>query len=103
MSKYARRKDGNHKELLLAFQQMGCSTADLSNAGIAGWPDTVVGCVGLNHLVEFKNPATRYGRDGLNQNQEAFSRDWRGGKLYVVSTVEEIAALVGNWRRGSHL
>ncbi len=101
MSKYARRKDGNHSELTKAFQQMGCSVADLSHVGLPGWPDVVVGCMGVNRLVEFKNPETRYGRNGLNPNQHAFTQEWKGGKLFVVSTVEEVAALVGNWRRGT--
>lgn len=96
MSRYARRRDKNHGELQRAFEQLGCSVADLSGAGIPGWPDVVVGVAGRNHLVEFKNPETRYGRAGLNDNQQAFARDWRGGKLYAVSTVQEVAALVRN-------
>lgn len=92
------KRDGNHAELSTAFEQLGCSVADLSHAGIPGWPDVVVGVVGTNALVEFKNPETRYGRAGLNPNQQAFARDWRGGKLYAVSSVDEVAALVRNLR-----
>lgn len=99
MSRYARRRDGNHAQLTKAFLQLGCTIADLSHAGLPGWPDVVAGCAGRDWLVEYKNPETRYGRAGLNSNQQAFSRDWRGGQLYVVSTVEEVAALVSNWRR----
>lgn len=99
VSRYARRKDGNHAELSKAFLQLGCSVADLSNAGLAGWPDVVIGACGIDRLVEYKNPETRYGRAGLNANQSAFERDWRGGKLFVVSTIDEVAALVSNWRR----
>lgn len=94
------RKDGNHGQLTLAFLRLGCTVADTSNAGIAGWPDVVVGCIGLNHLVEFKDRETAYGRAGLNPNQQAFSRDWRGGQLFSVSSPDEVVALVGNWRRG---
>ncbi len=100
MSKYARRRDGNHGQLTLAFLRMGCTVQDTSSAGLPGWPDAVVGCIGVDHLVEFKNPETRYGRAGLNANQSAFDRDWKGGPLHVVSTVDEVAALVGNWRKG---
>lgn len=99
MTRYARRKDGNHAVLVNCFVQLGCTVADLSHAGLPGWPDCVVGCAGTDRLVELKNPATRYGRAGLNQNQQAFSRDWRGGQLFVVSTPDEVAALVSNWRR----
>lgn len=99
MSRYARRRDGNHAQLTKAFLQLGCTVADLSHAGLPGWPDVVVGCAGVDRLVEFKNPATRYGRAGLNGNQQAFSRDWHGGQLYVVSTIDEVVVLVSNWRR----
>lgn len=91
-------RDRNHGELSKAFESLGCSVADLSLLGLPGWPDVVVGVQGRNHLVEFKNPETRYGRAGLNPDQQAFSRDWRGGKLFMVSTVDEAAALVRNLR-----
>ena len=98
VSRYARRRDGNHTALKQAFEKMGCSVCDMSNVGIPGWPDVVVGVMGRNHMIEFKNPATRYGRAGLNPNQQAFSRDWKGGKLFAVSSVDEVAALVRNLR-----
>lgn len=99
MSRYARRRDTNHAPLTRAFEALGCTVADLSHAGVPGWPDVVVGCVGVNHLVEFKSMETAYGRAGLNPNQQAFSRDWRGGQVFVVTSDLEVQALVGNWRR----
>lgn len=99
MSRYARRRDGNHGTLVAAFLRTGCTVIDTSHAGIPGWPDAVVGCLGISHLVEFKNPETRYGRSGLNSNQTAFGRDWRGSPVFVVSTVDEVLAVVANWRR----
>lgn len=99
MKRSRSKRDANHGALTKAFEQLGCTVKDLSHAGIPGWPDVVVGCIGRNHLVEFKNPETAYGRAGLNQNQQAFARDWRGGPLYAVSTEEEVEALVRNWRR----
>lgn len=92
------RKDKNHGELKAAFHDMGCSVADLHNTGLPGWPDVVVGVMSRNHLVEFKNPESRYGRAGLNSNQQAFAAEWRGGKLFCVSSVDEVAALVRNMR-----
>lgn len=91
-------RDRNHRELQTAFEQLGCSVVDMAGAGIPGWPDAVIGVAGRTHLVEFKNPETRYGRAGLNGNQTAFSQEWRGGKLFVVSSVDEVAALVRNLR-----
>jgi len=93
------KKDGNHDEICKAFREVGCTVAELHNAGIPGWPDIVVGCIGLNHLVEIKSQETAYGRRGLNENQQAFSRDWGGGKVWVASSAMEAYALVKNWRR----
>jgi hypothetical protein len=92
-------RDGNHEELTQRFVRLGCSVQDLSHAGVAGWPDVVVGCIGRNHLVEFKNPETAYGRAGLNPNQREFAARWRGGQTYAVSTPEEVDVLVQNWRK----
>lgn len=94
------KKDGNHNHLKGVFESAGCSVADLYNAGLPGFPDVVIGVAGKTALVEFKNPETRYGRAGLNSNQTAFERDWRGGAIYVVSTTDEAVALVNNLRRG---
>lgn len=94
------KKDGNHDALKAVFVRMGCSVADLFNAGLPGFPDIVVGCGGRDYLVEIKNPETRYGRAGLNSNQTSFSAEWRGGMIYVVSSDLEVVALVNNWRRG---
>lgn len=68
-------------------------------AGVPDFPDVVVGYLGTDHLVEYKNPETRYGRAGLNPGQAVFARDWRGGKVWVVSSELEVDALVTNWRR----
>lgn len=93
------RKDNNHNELKAVLLQMGCSVADLYNAGVPGFPDVVVGASGWSVLCEIKNPETSYGRSGLNQNQSAFERNWRGGKVYVVSTVDEVIEMVNELRR----
>lgn len=95
------KRDANHAELTKRFEDLGCTVQDLSHAGIAGWPDVVVGCIGRNHLVEFKNPETRYGRAGLNANQREFAQRWRGGRMYAVSTPEEVDVLVQNWRKAA--
>lgn len=93
------RKDANHDGIVARFEALGCSVAQLHGAGVAGWPDLVVGCVGINRLVEIKNPETAYGRAGLNSNQQAFNRDWRGEPMFAVCSEDEATALVQNWRR----
>lgn len=95
----AGRKDANHAALAGAFRALGCSVAELPVTGIPGFPDLLVGLIGRTFLVECKNPETAYGRAGLNPNQTAFARDWRGGKLWVCCSTDEATALVQNWRR----
>lgn len=99
MARHRGKKDDNHDEISEVFKSLGCSVASLHNTGLAGWPDVVVGVVGVNRLVEIKNPDTAYGRKGLNQNQTAFAQEWRGDRVWVVSSRDEAIALVQNWRR----
>ena len=92
-------KDRNHDAIASHFRALGCSVIETHNAGIAGFPDLVVGCIGHNRLVEVKNPETRYGKAGFNDNQTLFNRDWRGERMYQVSSTDEATAVVQNWRR----
>lgn len=103
MNKHRGSKDKNHDELSGVFVEAGCSVSDMATCGVDDFPDVIVGCIGLNHLVEYKNPETRYGRSGLNAGQKVFARDWRGGKVWMVSTRDEALALVQNWRRHARI
>lgn len=96
--RYYGSKDHNHDEIADTFRAAGCSVTDTERAGITGWPDMVVGCAGVNHLVEVKNRKTAYGRAGLNPDQTVFNRDWRGEKVHEVATVDEAISLVQRWR-----
>jgi hypothetical protein len=92
------RKDRSHDEVVATFRALGCSVAETHLPPVDGFPDTLVGCVGLNHLVEIKSDSS-YGKRGLNDNQSAFARDWRGGRVHLCRNRDEAAALVQNWRR----
>lgn len=93
------KKDANHNELKALFLQLGCSVLDLYDTGIPGCPDVVVGVMGRNELVEIKNPGTSYGKAGLNANQSAFEREWRGGGMHIVKTPDDVVSLVQKLRR----
>jgi|SRR5580765_7089183 len=92
------RRDKNHGEVKAAFAALGCTVADTAHAGIAGFPDLVVGCIGVNHLVEIKNASTSYGRHGLSAGQTTFNDGWRGAPCAVVFTALDAIVLVNNWR-----
>lgn len=99
MRRPAAKRDANHAVIARHFEALGCSVVELPHAGVAGFPDLVVGCIGVNRLVEVKNPETAYGRRGLNANQQAFNRDWRGEPMFAVCSEDAVTALVQNWRR----
>lgn len=92
------RKDSNHNELANLFRKLGVSAIDMIDTGIPGWPDLACGVMSRTYLVEVKNSTTQYGRSGLNSNQTAFQREWRGSPIEIVSTEDEVIALVRKWR-----
>lgn len=87
----AAKVDGNQKEIVAAFEGMGCTVEHLFRVG-KGCPDLVVGIVvgvaGMNLLVEVKMPG-----ETLNDEQKAWHKKWRG-QACIVSSVEEAVKLV---------
>ncbi len=92
-------RDDNHWEVRGTFQNLGCSIIDTSLPPEAGFPDFVVGCMGVTHLVEVKNPETAYGRKGLSVSQTQFTQRWSGSTVEVVTSVDDVVELVQKWRR----
>ena len=92
-------RDSNHGDVAAGFESVGCTVANLPETGLPGFPDLLVGCMGVNHLVEVKNLETAYGRAGFQPSQAAWARDWRGGKVWIVHSRDEAIALVQAWRK----
>lgn len=61
--------------------------------------DRIWGLAGVTLLVEYKNPETSYGKAGLNPVQADIARNWRGGKIHVLESVEDVETLVALMRR----
>lgn len=99
MARRRGRKDGNHDAVVAAFRAAGASIADMHACGVPGFPDIAIGVSGGTHLVEIKDPSTRYGRAGLSSNQTGFSAEWRGSPVFIVTSELEAIALVNNLRR----
>lgn len=91
--KYGVKKDANHNEIINAFKKLGAGVLDLSSVG-NGVPDLLVYCRGIIYLVDIKNLLTGYGRRGLNPLQKEWAKDWKGGPVYLIYTVEDAADLV---------
>ena len=96
----AARRDDNHDEIADTFRALGCSVFETDRVG-EGFPDLVVGLLGVSHLIEVKNPQTHYGRKGLNAGQSAFAASWRGSPITVITSALEAEAFVQNIRRGA--
>lgn len=93
------RIDANQPEIVRAFESLGVSVLDCSQVG-CGFPDLIVGALGVTRLVEVKNPENHYGRRGLNKRQQLFADGWRGDVVHIVRTVDDVIALVKAWRTG---
>ena len=93
------KKDANHDIIIDALRTMCVGYIELYELGY-GVPDLLVYVDGY-HLWEIKNPETRYGKKGLNKNQQAWADGWRGGPVHVIRTVAEAVAFVNSRRRSS--
>jgi hypothetical protein len=83
----AHKVDANQAEIIAAFRELGCSVHDCSGVG-DGFPDLVVGLVGVNLLVECKTDG-----GGLTPDQERFFQEWRG-LAYIIRSAQEARDLV---------
>lgn len=77
------KHDSNHSYITKILQRLGFSVQNTAGVG-AGFPDLVVGKAGRNYLVEIK---TEHG--SLEPSQTAFARDWNGGKVTVLRTIDD--------------
>ena len=94
----ARRTDHNHRNIRTALRDIGCTVADTSSAG-DGFPDLVVGVVGVNLLMEIKDGARRRSSRKLTAAQIVFQGEWRG-QYVVVESVDEAVEVVQQVRSG---
>lgn len=85
--KYGAKKDANHNEVMEAIRKI-TAVHDLSSAGF-GCPDGIAWINGGWQLFDIKNPKTGYGKRGLNNRQKQWIKDWRGGPVYLIYSVEE--------------
>lgn len=97
MSRYARRTDANHAQFLQALRQLGIVHVDLSRVG-GGCPDIMVlDRRGTWQVIEVKDGNKSPSRRKLTVAQELFHDDVKaqGGKVYVMSSIDELFAMFG--------
>ena len=89
MSKYARKTDANHSEIVKAFRDMGCSVFDSSRVA-GGFPDIIVGRNGITVLVEIKTDSKKK----FTAAQDAFMLNWRGSTVSRIQDLDGVINLV---------
>jgi len=90
------RVDNNQKEIVSALEAVG-ATVLVAGKVCKGFPDLIVGYRGVNYLLEIKNPATWYGRRGLNPNQIDWHAGWKG-PIAIVTCVQQALTVIGALR-----
>ena len=85
--KYGAKKDANHTEIMNVLRVF-CPVHDLSAFGM-GLPDGLAWIKGAWQLFDIKNLKTAYGRRGLNPTQKKWIKNWKGGPVFLIHTVDE--------------
>lgn len=88
--RYAARVDANQEQIVSALRAAGATVL------IIGLPvDLLVGHNNQTVLMEVKNPDSRYGKKGANDNQTVFMQTWRGGAVALVDGPEAALRAIG--------
>ena len=82
------RVDANQAEIRDAARKAGASWLSLSDVG-GGCPDALLGAHGRTWLVEIKRP-----KGTLTPDQVRFMSSWRGEKVYVLRSIEDVLQLL---------
>ena len=82
------RTDDNQGVIVAALRKVGCSVQSLAAVG-DGVPDLLVGHMGRTWLLEVKDPTKVPSQRRLTPRQKLWHDRWRGGRAYVVETVEQ--------------
>lgn len=93
----AAKVDDNQSEIVMTFRRMGCTVTPLHAVG-GGVPDLLVGCNGINLLVEVKDGKKPPSARKLTKDQEKWHGEWRG-QVDIVETMDDAISLVNCVRR----
>lgn len=83
----AARTDANHRDVVQALREAGCTVVSLAAVG-QGVPDLLVGRAGVTYLVEVKDGSKAPSERRLTPMQLDWISRWTGGPVCVVDGVE---------------
>ena len=92
MTRYAKRVDANHSEVVAEFKELlpEASVFDLSGAG-RGIPDILVGLNGFNYLFEIKDGSKPPSARKLTKAQQELHSTWQG-QICVIHNAGQMLA-----------
>ena len=88
----AAKIDSNQNEIVEALRRCGASvliTSQLKNCF-----DILVGYNGINYIVEIKDGKKPPSQRKLTQGEIKFRDNWRGGKYYVINSVDDALKMI---------
>lgn len=94
MARRAAKVDANQARIVKALRDVGASVTSLAAVG-SGVPDLLVGFRRNTYIFECKDGDKPPSQQRLTDDQVVWHRDWRGGTLKVVRSVEEALFYIG--------
>jgi hypothetical protein len=92
--KYGKR-DGNHTEIREALRRVpGCRVFDSGDVG-GGFPDLVIGFMGIIRLLEVKDGSLPPSQRKLTKDERKFHSAWEHLPVHVVNSVDEAYRVIG--------
>ena len=92
--KYGKRDD-NHAEIVATLRRVpGCRVHDTADMG-GGFPDLVVGFMGVIRLLEVKDGSLPPSARKLTADEKKFHKSWAALPVHVVNNVDEALTAIG--------
>lgn len=88
------RVDSNQAALVKELRQMGLSVAVTSSLG-HGFPDIICGFLGVNYMLEVKNPDKPPSARVLTGDEQQFADNWKGQIATVMTLADCLKVIHG--------
>lgn len=86
----AAKVDDNQKQIVSELRQLGASVAVTSAVG-KGFPDLIVGFLGVTYLVEVKQKGSE---KRLSKEQIDFHETWRGNPVLIITSTDDFLNII---------
>lgn len=83
------RVDKNQGDIVRVFRSLGCSVQHLHTIG-KGCPDILIGCEGINLLIEIKDGSLSPSAKRLTLDEQGWHDSWLGQVCIVDSNLDVI-------------